>query len=985
MSRRVLFFILVCCLACTGVAFGQGNTMGTLSGKVIDPDGLAMPGVTITASSPNMQGVRTIVSSANGDFVLPLLPAGDYRITFELAGFNTKTLEQRVSPGETTVLVAVKLALGTVTETITVTGKVENFAQTAASTISYKSDLIEKLPTNRSLTDTVLLAPGVNNTGPSGSVTISGGLSYEGLYLLNGVVINENLRGQPLGLFVEDAIQETTTTTGSVSAEYGRFAGGVVNTITKSGGNKFSGSGRVNLENDSWRSTTPWGEPKTNVTVPTYTYTIGGPIMKDKLWFFHDGRYRKTATSGTFAYSALPYDQTSKEYRLEEKLTYAIKPNHNIRGTAFNLATSAHNYWFSGMDPRLMYDRRLPQSMYSLNYNGIMSSKFFFEVQYSQRHLAWENDGSRFTDRIYGTQLTDRTKTVFWSPTFCGVCTGESRDNQDILAKGNYFWSTSKTGSHNIVFGVDVFKDYRFSNNHQSGSDFIVSVPRSIQDGTDFYPVFTNTTAASQTIISYRPILVPTKGTNIWTYSGFFNDSWRLNNNLNFNLGLRWDRNRSIDSSGAEVAKDATFSPRLSVTWAPKSDGTTTVFASYARYVAGMANSIADAGSAGGQPALYQWYYQGSTVNTASSGPYLTPDKALPTLLAWWDAQGGVNNPNLVAVTIPGLSTKIGADLKAQYMTEYMAGMSHNFGRVLVRVDASYRPASNFYGNFTSTETGKVTNPVSGAKYDLTLVQNTSSVWRRYWGINTQVSWRVNRSLNLGGNWTISENRGTIEGENAGSGPIRTGANQYMEYKDPTWNYPEGDLGSDQRHRGRIYANYDMPLGRFGRLGIGVLEMINSGSPWGAVGSIDMRPYVMNPGYSTAQGGSTVTYYFAARDAYRGDWNIRTDLSLNYSYRIGKVEAFWQGQVLNVLDRAALTGVGSLNQNVFTAAAAGTIKGLVAFNAFTTTPVAGVNYVTDPGTTILDIAKNPVAFGQPLSANAYQTPRTFRLNFGVRF
>jgi hypothetical protein len=245
---------------------------------------------------------------------------------------------------------------------------------------------------------------------------------------------------------------------------------------------------------------------------------------------------------------------------------------------------------------------------------------------------------------------------VFWSPTFCGVCTGESRDNKDILAKGNYFWSTSKTGSHNIVFGVDVFKDYRFSNNRQSGSDFIVSVPRSIQDGTDFYPVFTNTTAASQTIISYRPILVPTKGTNIWTYSGFFNDSWRLNNNLSFNLGLRWDRNRSIDSSGAEVAKDAAFSPRLSMTWDPKGDGKTTVFASYARYVAGMANSIADASSAGGQPALYQWYYQGTTVNTASSGPYLTPNKALPTLFAWWDAEGGVSNPNLVAVTIPGLT-----------------------------------------------------------------------------------------------------------------------------------------------------------------------------------------------------------------------------------------------------------------------------------------------------------------------------------------
>ncbi|HEY3383129.1 MAG TPA: hypothetical protein VGK32_15265 [Vicinamibacterales bacterium] len=206
-----------------------------------------------------------------------------------------------------------------------------------------------------------------------------------------------------------------------------------------------------------------------------------------------------------------------------------------------------------------------------------------------------------------------------------------------------------------------------------------------------------------------------------------------------------------------------------------------------------------------------------------------------------------------------------------------------------------------------------------------------------------------------------------------------------MDYKDPSWNYPEGDLGSDQRHRGRIFANDDMGLGRFGRLGVGVLQMLNSGSPYGAVAGIDMRPYVANPGYTTAQGGSTVQYYFAARDAYRGDWMIRTDLSLNYSYRVGKVEAFWQGQVLNLFDRAAVTGVANLNQNVFTAASPGTIRGLAAFNAFTTAPVAGVNYVLDPGTTSRDLAGNPVAFGQPLSANAYQTPRTFRMSFGVRF
>ena len=79
-------------------------------------------------------------------------------------------------------------------------------------------------------------------------------MSFESLYLVNGVTVNENLRGQANNLYIEDAIQETTVATDGMSAEYGRFSGGVVNVITKSGGNLFSGSFRDSLVNDDWRA-----------------------------------------------------------------------------------------------------------------------------------------------------------------------------------------------------------------------------------------------------------------------------------------------------------------------------------------------------------------------------------------------------------------------------------------------------------------------------------------------------------------------------------------------------------------------------------------------------------------------------------------------------------------------------------------------------------------------------------------------------------
>ena len=153
-----------------------------------------------------------------------------------------------------------------------------DFAQTAPVASSYKSDLVEKLPLNRGLEQTLTLAPGVNATGPArgtgatarAAITISGAMSFENLFTVNGVVVNENLRGMPLDLFIEDALQETTITSGAVSAEFGRFAGGVVQAITKSGGNDFSGSFRTTFRNDDWRSTLPLNDRKVDRIVPVY-------------------------------------------------------------------------------------------------------------------------------------------------------------------------------------------------------------------------------------------------------------------------------------------------------------------------------------------------------------------------------------------------------------------------------------------------------------------------------------------------------------------------------------------------------------------------------------------------------------------------------------------------------------------------------------------------------------------------------------------
>ena len=175
------------------------------------------------------------------------------------------------------------------------------------------------------------MAPAVHPTGPSGAYSISGSMSFENLFMINGVNVSENLRGQAYDLYIEDAIQETTVATAGVSAEYGRFGGGVVNVITKSGGNLFSGSFRDTLNNDNWRKLTPFpADFKVNKTVPTYEYTFGGPVMKDHLWFFTAGRLQTQESGRQLVFTNLPYTFTDKTRRYEGKATYSVNSNHTF-------------------------------------------------------------------------------------------------------------------------------------------------------------------------------------------------------------------------------------------------------------------------------------------------------------------------------------------------------------------------------------------------------------------------------------------------------------------------------------------------------------------------------------------------------------------------------------------------------------------------------------------------------------------------------
>lgn len=970
-------------------AFGQGNPTAKLSGRVTSGKD-ALPGVKVTVSSPNLQGIKSTTTSNSGDYLFPSLPAGEYTVTFERDGLATEKQELKLAAAQSSTL-DTEMAAAAVTEEIVVTGSLESISASTQAATTYTKNLVDELPAGRTINQIVALSPGVQPNGPGkdtgtglGAITISGAPSYENLFLLNGVVLNENLRGQAFDLYIEDAVQETTTATAGVSAEYGRFSGGVVNIITKSGGNKFSGSLRTTLNNQTWQEKTALTTTQTNDTVPTYEATLGGPVLQDRLWFFLAGRARDQKQTLNTSVTNISYPDEQNQKRYEGKLTATINPQNSFTGSYSKVQDKENgNSFLTILDTASLVNRETPQELWSINYTGALTESLLVTGQYSQRKFTFIGSGANSRDIIDGTLLLDRSRSNarYHAATFCGVCEPEKRNNKNGLVKLSYFVSTPSLGSHDLVGGYDTFNDIRLADNHQSGSDYRVFGTGAIIQGTSIFPVFAGD---GTTIIQFNPILQLSQGTAFKTNSFFANDNWRVSDGLTVNAGLRYDSNDGRNGQGALVAKDSKLSPRLAAIFDPTKNGSVILHASYGQYVAALANSIGDSSSAGGSPANFQWAYRGPAINTVAGAPLVNQDDALRALFNWFFANGGPNgNLPLLTINIPGGNTKIRGSLDSPNVKEYTAGVTVRLGtHGLVRTDLVHRDWADFYSSRTDLGTGRV--QLQTGPSDLTLIVNNNSLYnRKYDGLHTAFRYQPNGRLDLGGTWTLSHTVGNFDGENAGSGPVLGGLQSFPEYIQARWNAPKGDLSLDQRQRVSVYGLYRIFSGEnHNELSVSLLQGFFSGHPYGAVGTVGVKNFVTNPGYVNPP--VRETYYYTGRDAFRTPDVFRTDLSFNYAFRLGGLDLFVKPEVINVFNsqRVDTSFSSDFDTSVLTAdnggtcahaGAGGTAGPCQPFNPFTTTPVEGVNW------------QKGSKFGQAINPFGFQQPRTYRVGLGLRF
>lgn len=969
MKLNRFWAVLAVALLISTSAFAQVSS--SLTGRVL-MDGNPLPGVTVTISSPALQGTRTAVTDMNGNYNFAALPPGDYTVRFEMESMQTVTRTQRVGLGQTG-RVDGEMRLTTVAEAITVTASAPAVLETTEVQTNITGELIDDLPIGRTLIATSTLAPGVNSNGPNpGAITISGALAADNLFLVNGAVTNENLRGQPHNLFIEDAIQETTVQTAGISAEYGRFLGGVVSAITKSGGNEFSGSLRDSIVNDAWTEESPKQTFENNdEMLHTYEGTLGGRIIRDRLWFFGAGRFFEQQQQRTFTESSIPFVAGNEELRLEGKLTGQLTPRHNLMGSYLTLETKQTNNCFISCfeESNLDLARALPNDFTVIRYNGILTDQFLLEASYTQKNFAFEGSGGDAVgDRVRGTWAYDvNTGGFYGAPVFCGVCDPEERNNSTYGLKATYYLATGATGTHNLVAGYENWAESRLSNNYQSASNYGLITYQEVTRNAQ--GVITPTIAAGD-LIGYFPIDILSKGSDFVTDSFFINDKWDLNRHLQFNVGLRYDMNNGKDSLGVKRADDSLFSPRLGVMYDVAGNGRVRLNASYSKYVNRIAETIGGSASPAGNPAAFYYYYDGPTI----SG--LPTFQAFAQAFAWFDSVGGLDADDyLIFASVPGVNAQIRESLISPSLDEITVGGGFQIGpNGFFRADYINRTWNDFFVTVANREIGTITAPTG--TFQLKLTENTDELTREYDALQFQLAYRFFQRLNLGANYTWSETVGNQVGQTSGSGPIADETSApfaYPELKQFAQFNPTGFLPQDQTHKVRAWLSWDQPT-PVGNFNFSVLQRFDSGTPYSAVGTINVRPYVAPAILAEyRQVPSGINYYFSERGEFRWDDAMATDLALNYQLPIQRVGLFVAADLINAFNDDAQTGG---NTAILTASQDSSLR---PFNPFTETPVEGVHWRRG---TNFGKATNPTT---PGAQGHYLLPRTFRVSVGFRF
>ncbi len=976
-SWRYALLALTLSLVTTTTAFAQGRQTGTIMGSVTDGASLVIPGATVTISSPALQGLRTTTTDGNGNFTLPGLPPGEYKVRIELAGMRPVEVRQRVDLG-LTARVDTQLQLDSLTETVTVTSTPPSVVTAVSAGANYRAEMIDKLAAPRTIQGVAELAPGVTDNTPNlGQVTISGGFAYDNQFLIDGVDVADNLFGTANNLFIEDAIEEVQVLTSGISAEYGRFGGGVVQAITKSGSNTFAGTFRNNQYKPSWTAKTPFEKSRnlkrTGDMQNIQEWTIGGPILRDRIWFFHAGRRQETTTPAPFQQTGIANSNQAKNNRLEFKGTITPLANQTFQGQYIRNQTAQMQPTFTfSIDPSTIIDRTLPNTLVGANWRGVMGSNLFATAQISRRKFSFENSGGTSTNILDSPFLTRGftsgvPASLHYNSPYFDSTDPENRNNRQVTGSLSYFLTTQATGSHDLKVGYENFRTTRIGGNSQTATnyvfqtDYLLNGSEPALDGSQKpIPVFTPGLSRIQDWRATRGAEL-----NITTQSVFAHDRWQLNSRLTFDLGVRGEFVSSEATGGIVGVETTTWVPRLGASWDVTGRAQTILQTSYARYAGKYSEAQIGRNTAVGTPDLLVLEYRGP----AGQGLNYAPGFDLA-------------NYGVIAGSFPLETVFFDDNLRSPTTDEFTVALGHQFNeRSSVKATYQWRSVSGLIEDFLDdpTANGKVSivkNGINFGTFDKTFWRNTNEPVREYQAVVLQGNYRLRSNWTVDSHWTLQlKNDGNFEGEGANTPGSSSFIGDYPEVYGGNWDRQNalGRLNDFQRHKVRTWTTYGLQLGRLGSVDTSASYRYNSAQTYSLAATGQPQSAVQlarNPGYARSA-GQAQTIFFDERGSEFFEDSHQVDLALLYQVPIWKTARPWlKLEFYNVFNN----------------------QPLVAFNTAVTPDASSALDADGLRTGFI----KPAVFGTARSnadypratttpAGVAQYARTFVMSFGLRF
>lgn len=955
---------LLVALLATTTLFAQTSTSGAIEGTIKDATGAALPGVTVEIRSPQMQGVKSDTTDAKGNFRFSLLPPGTYSMTATLSGFSP-TKQSNIQVGVSRVITLdVKLSQA-VSEQITVTAAapvVDVSSNTTGANVT--SQTMQSLPMARSYVAAVQVAPGTSND--ASGATVYGSSGAENQYIIDGLNTTDVRSGTQGKALNNEFVQEVEVKTGGMPAEYGRITGGVINAITKSGGNEFTGDVfaydqakglRANNTTFNNRSISTSSVYETPVTQLDGGIDAGGYFVKDRLWFFGAYDYQKRTDYSTRVNSALSLPNYSlpiggslptdvKNNLYAGKLTLRLTDNQNLTASLFGDPTTTDGPLFTIAGPPSTFEGTLKTggNDYNARYSGVFGTSFLVGAEVGRHNQKNTYGGA-------GTSIAQHIDTT--------VTPNVTDGGFGFFADEKYQRTVEKVdiskflGAHELKLGGD-YEDLKGTlQNYQGGAGQRI-YKFATGAGQVYYrhryyvddtrPGF-NRSDPNTWIIALPQVTDPhTKNT-----SAYLQDSWKMMPNLTLNLGVRWEDQKVFGRGGAEAFEiNNNWAPRLGVIWDVANNGRSKAYANFGRFYESIPMDI-NIRAFGGELVCFCY-------NSSADPANIKPDPAAPKRSS---LLGGSTEP-------------VDPNLKGQHIDEYLAGYDYELtSNFAIGVKGTYRKLAGVIEDMLIGTTGEylIANPGSGIGSEAGFYEGgtvtTPKPTRTYKGFEVHATKHYSNHTQFFASYVWSRMEGNYDGTFQNStGQLDPNINSAFDYADFIINN-KGLLSSDRTHQLKFYGSYTFDAGMVNGLTLGLAAHYYSGTPLTAFG------------YSGAY--SNWEYYLTPRGALgRNPADYEADFHASYPIPLGKSRVELIADVFNALNlqrKTALDNRYNLASNYdqcigFVNPAQCTADGGIAAVAGTVNPATTIDPSKSPNPTFLK------------GGTQFTNPRAFR--FGVK-